>query len=64
MDKHHGGENKEKNNISTIDNVVCKPTDLTGLMTPGLSPLGVINPGSDIGQARRKAIVCPGCGKI
>ena len=21
--------------VSNIDNVVCKPTDLTGLMTPG-----------------------------
>ena len=45
-------------NRSSIDIVVCKPTDLTGLMTPGLCPMGVTGPGLDIGQARRKANVC------
>ena len=44
---------------SNIDIVVCKPTDLTGVMTPGPVPDGgVTSPGLDIGQARRRAIVC------
>ena len=38
--KKRGGEDEGNMNRSSIDNVVCKPTDLTGLMTPGLSPMG------------------------
>ena len=37
-DKHHGGEDEEKMKKSNIAIVVCKPTDMTELMTPGPEP--------------------------
>ena len=38
--KHNRGEDEENVNIRNTDSVVCKPTDLTGLMTPGPEPDG------------------------
>ena len=47
------------------DIVVYKPTDLTGLITHGLRPVGVTSSCLDIVQARRKVIVCaPVVGEI
>ena len=57
--KHHGREDEEIIKTSNIAIVVCKPTDLTGPMTPGHEPGGgVTGPGLDIGQARHKANAC------
>ena len=56
-DKHHGREDEENMNMGNIDIVVCKPTDLTGLITLWLR-LGVTSTGLDIGQARHEANVC------
>ena len=58
-DKHHGGEDEENIKMSNIAIVVCEPTELTGMMTPGPElDGGVTSPGLDIGQARRKATIC------
>ena len=57
-DEYYRGQDEEHINSGTSASEICKPTDLTGLMTPGHCPTGVTSTDLDIGQARRKASMC------